>query len=71
MLDPRRSYIQSVHRHVHQIMCCVTYLVQVYVNSDMSQSTKESFMDIWILTSTVIEKDDIKYVAQIEHIVKQ
>ena len=52
-------------------MCCVTYLVQEYVYSYMSQSVKVSFMDIWILTSIVIEKDHIKDVAQIEHIVKQ
>ena len=52
-------------------MCCVTYLVQDYVDSEMSQLVKVSFKDIWIYTSTVIEKDHIKDVTQIEHIVKQ
>ena len=55
--------LQSIHRHVQQSMCCVTYLVQVYVDSDMSRSVKVSFMDIWILTSLVIEKDHIKDVS--------
>ena len=31
--------LQFVHRHV-QIMCCGTYLVQVYVDSHMSWSVK-------------------------------
>ena len=61
--------LQSVHRHVQQSICCFTYLVHVYVDSDMSQIMKVSFMDIWILTTTVIEKDRIKNVAQIKHIV--
>ena len=55
--------LQSLHRHVQQSMCFVTYFVQEYVDLDMSQSMKESFMDIWILTSTVIEKDHIKHIA--------
>ena len=49
----------------------VAYLVQVYVDSDMSWLEKESFMNIWILTSTMIEKHHIKYVSQIDHIVKK
>ena len=52
-------------------MCFVTYLVQVYVDLDMSLLVKVSFMNIWILISTMIEEYHIKYVAQIEHIVKQ
>ena len=52
-------------------MCCVTYLVQEYVDSDMPQSMKVGFMDIWIPTSIVIEKDHINDVSHIEHIVKQ
>ena len=41
-------------------MCCVSYLVQVYANSNMSRLVKESFMNIWILTSTMIENNYIK-----------
>ena len=44
-------------------MWCVNYFVHVYVDSNMSQSLKESFTDIWILTSSMIEKDDIKDVS--------
>ena len=44
-------------------MCCVTYLIHEYVDSDMSRSVKVSFTDIWILTSSVIEKNHIKDVA--------
>ena len=42
-------------------MCCVTYLVHVYLDLDMSM--KVSFTDIWILSSSMIEKDHIKDVA--------
>ena len=58
-------FLQLVHRHVQQSMCCVTYLVQEYVDSDMSQLVKLSFKNIWILTSSIIEKYHIKDVAQI------
>ena len=61
--------LQSIHRHVQQSMCYVTYLVQEYVDSYMSQSVKVSFTDIWILSNIVIEKDQIKDVSQIEHFV--
>ena len=44
-------------------MRCVTYLVEVYVDPDMSWLVKEIFMGIWILTSTLIKKDHIKDVA--------
>ena len=44
-------------------MCCTTYLVEVYVVSYMSWSVKESFTDIWILTSIVIEKYHIRDIA--------
>ena len=63
--------LQLVHRHVQQSMCCVTYLVQEYVDSYMSDSVKVGFMDIWIMTSTMIDKDHIKDVSHIENIVKQ
>ena len=47
MLDIHRSWdhlydIQSVHRHVQESMYCVTYLVHVYVDFDMSRSVKVS-----------------------------
>ena len=46
-----------------QSMCFVTYLVQVYVDSYMSRLVKVSFTDIWIQTSTMIEKYHTKYVS--------
>ena len=44
-------------------MCFVTYLVHLYVDSDMSQSMKVSFRDIWIFISSMIENNHIKYVT--------
>ena len=63
--------LNLVHINVQQSMCCVTYLILVYVDLDMHWSVKEIFMDIWILTSTVISKYHIKDDAQINHIVNQ
>ena len=63
--------LQSIYRHIQQNMCHVTYLVHVYVDSNMFGSVKVSFTDICILTSSMIEKDHSKDVSQIEHIVKQ
>ena len=57
-------------RLVQQSMCFVTYLVQVYVDPDMSRLMKVSFTDICILTSIVIEKYHIKDIAPDKHIVK-
>ena len=74
MFDIHRSRdklydLRPLHIDVQQSMCYVTYLIQVYVDSDMSWSVKESFKDIWILTNTMIEKYHFKYDTQINHIV--
>ena len=51
--------LEYVHTHVKQMMCCGTYLVQVNVDSYMSQTVKQNFKDIWILTNAMIKEDHI------------
>ena len=55
---------------LQQSMCCSTYLVQVYVESDMSWPVKFIFKDIWNLTSIVIEGRSHMFL-QIDHVVKE
>ena len=49
-------------------MCYGTYLVQVYVDSYMSWSVKESFKYIWNLTNIVIEEDHMHFWLELSFI---